>query len=193
MAPFSVLSLAPLFPDPRAGEATPSSGFQLFPVSLRRAAARAANFMIATLQLVVKGEVGPSPVPGLGSFSEWRKAGSRGQEVSEYVLHQVAHDWRESGDFATGEATGSRDADRLCFRRIASKLQGDYGARSHTESAHGVDAQGRPILARGALADGPLSELALPPRNLIGRRAAEMSSEVEEFFALQRDLVLVPE
>ena len=52
---------------------------------------------------------------------------------------------------------------------------------------------GRPMLARGALVDGPLEELSLLPSSLCGRRAAEVSEEVREFFFENRDLMLRPE
>lgn len=191
MAPFSSLDYAPLFPAPRGGDGLISPIFQKVPSSLRRGAAVAANLLIICLKALVHGDIPTVAEPALGSYGKWAKSGKTSRAVSERLLEAVVLDYVETGDFLTGEVRGSYDSDRADFRRLTSKAREAYPSPSRGGRGS-ASVKENPRLPRGALADGPLSELALPPSHLRGRRAAELSDEVASFFLQNPELMVRP-
>ena len=154
---------------------------------------RAANCSIQAFVALNSGEVVEGKAE-VGSISSWKRATERGREVSLNVLEEIQEGFGRVRVLATGEgsASPSRGEDEADFLRMASQAGGDYslGSKEERNANSPLDSQGRPKLARGAMADGPLEELSTPPEGFKAVPVVEISEEVRYFYDRGSELML---
>lgn len=182
----SAFSDAPLLPGPRQ---LVGSRLMTVPAALRWFVVVSANAAVQAFKGMSQGTLEEGEFV-IGSSKAWTKAPSLGRDVSLEVLHGVIDDWQWCGDPSVGKIGVSRGDDRRAFRKLTKDARSYGGGSSGPNSMGEKDAQGREVLPKGALADGPLSELALPPAGFKPREACDLSEEVSYYFMNYRKLML---
>ena len=116
---------------------------------------RAANATISAVRSLSCGDVVEGKAE-LGSTGSWKRAGSLAQSASCEVLRGVIEDYRWSGEVSTGTLASTPSSDEESYRFVTAKSNKGYSG-GDAPTLKGVSG----VLPRGAIADGPLEDLAL--------------------------------
>jgi hypothetical protein len=129
----------------------------------------------------------------VGGASQWKKAPSIGRDAAEEVLEAVVDDYLWSGSFATGAPASTGATDEQAFKAMVQK-NGDWcsGGEDGAPESGELDSKGRPRLARGVIADGPLEELGLPPQGFKPVLVTDLCDEVNFYMKNFRRYMLRP-
>ena len=113
-----------------------------------------------------------------GSRSGWNRSSSLGKDASVEILEGVVSDWESSAALAMGNPADAALRDRLAYKAGMKGAEGYSLLNQPVEGLAASDAEGREILPKGTVADGPLEALGLPPPGFSPIPAESLSAEV---------------
>ena len=149
---------------------------------------RAANATTSAVGSLSGGDVIEGKAE-LGSTGFWKRAGSLTQSASCEVLRGVIEDYRWSGEVSTGTLASTPSSDEESYRFVTAKSNKGYSG-GDAPTLKGVSR----VLPRGAIADGPLEDLALPPPDLEPLDVMQVSEEIQAVYDdFQKSMLRKPE
>ena len=172
--PTAALCCAPAFPHPKVF--TPKE-IGDYPPAEQKEIMRAANGTISVMKALGRGTLS-EPSAMIGSSNQWRHAPSLARDASQQIFKGVVEDLRWSGDLVTGTLSSSPHEDEESFKFMTAKAAKGY-ARGDGPLERGAAG----LLPRGAMADGPLEDLIVPPDDVAPLPVEELSEEVDAMYA----------
>ena len=147
------------------------------PKELRSSVLRLTNGAIRGFQALARGDTVEGDFE-YGSRSGWNRSSPLGKDASVEILEGVVSDWESNDALAMENPADAALRDRLAYKAVMKGAEGYSRLNQSADGLAALDAEGREILPKGTVADGPLEELGLPPPGFSPIPAESLSEEV---------------